>query len=156
MSNPSTPAAAAAEVQRQNQTVAETRRQNSLRKMQQQNQSVAPIIQQKQKEKETRKQVQRDRATVQAAAKAVNSPLTSDADKSTAIATISRTVLKTTGLVADDAASSQMLGRLAADLAANPGTVVALGVKDTIALKVSAADAATLTPKILDRLKKLV
>lgn len=157
MTKPSTPAAAAAEIRRQQQIVAEVARQNSLRR-QQQAQSAAPITQQKQKQNEieTRKQLRRDRAVVQAQAKVVNSPQTSEADRTKAVATLTKTVLKGTRLQADDAASSQMLGKLTADLCANPGTVIGLGVKDAIKLKVSPADAASIPEKVVQRLKRLV
>jgi hypothetical protein len=155
MSRPSTPAAAAAEIQRQYQSAREMSRQNALRKIHQQ--GAAPIIQQnqKQKEKETRKQLQRDRATVQAEARKVNNPNLNEAERTKAVATLSKTVLKGTGL-GTTGDSGTMLGNLTADLCANAGTVVALGVKDTIKLKVSAADAATIPDQVVERLKKLV
>jgi hypothetical protein len=102
-----------------------------------------------------RQQVRRDRATVQAEARRVNSQQTSEADKAKAIAMLSRTVLHGTGH-GTTGNTSEMLGKLTADLVANPGAVIGLGIKDTIALKVSAADAASIPPNIVERLKKLV
>jgi hypothetical protein len=86
----------------------------------------------------------------------VNNPNLSEADRTKAAELLTRTVLKGTGLAPEDTASSQMLGKLTAELVKSPGTVIALGVSDTVKLKVSAADAATITPKIVERLKKLV
>jgi|SRR5580692_9324079 hypothetical protein len=105
--------------------------------------------------KTQRKQIQRERATVQAEARKVNSQQTSESDKAKAIATLSQTVLNGTGH-GTTGNSSEMLGKLTADLVANPGTVIGLGIKDTIALKVSAEDAASIPPKVIERLKKLV
>jgi hypothetical protein len=102
-----------------------------------------------------RQQVRRDRATIQAEAQKVNSQQTSEADKAKAIATLSRTVLNGTGH-STTGNSSEMLGKLTADLVASPGTVIGLGVADTIKLKVSAEDAASIPQKVIDRLKKLV
>jgi hypothetical protein len=49
-----------------------------------------------------------------------------------------------------------MLGKLTAELCANPGTVINLGIQDTIAIKVSAEDAASIPDNVVQRLKKLV
>lgn len=103
-----------------------------------------------------KKALMRDRATVQAEAKKANNPNLSEADRTKAVSMLSKTVLKGTGLVAEDAASSEMLGKLTANLCGSPGTVIGLGIQDAIKLKVSPADAASLTPKIVERLKKLV
>jgi hypothetical protein len=101
------------------------------------------------------KAIHRDKATVQAEAQKANNPNLCEADRTRAIAMLSKTVLKGTGL-STTGDSGAMLGRLTADLVAAPGTVIELGVKDTIALKVSPSDAASIPPKIIDRLKKLV
>lgn len=102
-----------------------------------------------------KKQAQRDRATVQAEARKVNSQQTSETDKAKAIAMLSRTVLRGTGF-GTTGNSFEMLGKLTADLCANPGTVIGLGIEDAIKLKVSAEDAAIIPQKVVDRLKKLV
>lgn len=102
-----------------------------------------------------RKQVQRDRATIQDEVRKLGSLQSSQGDKNRAIATISKVVLKGTGLGADGN-SAEMLGRLTVDLVANPGTVVGLGIQEAIKLKVSPEDAASIPEKVVQRLKKLV
>ena len=105
--------------------------------------------------KAQKQQLRRDRATVQAEAKKVNNPNLSEADRTKAAELLTRTVLKGTGRAATGD-SGPMLAKLAADLCANPGTVINLGIQDTIRLKVSAADAASIPEKVVQRLKKLV
>jgi hypothetical protein len=102
-----------------------------------------------------RKQIQRDRATVQAEALKVKNPNLSEADRTKAAELLTRTVLKGTGH-GTTGDSGTMLGKLTADLCASPGTVIGLGIKDTIALKVSAEDAASIPEDVVQRLKKLV
>jgi hypothetical protein len=102
-----------------------------------------------------RQQVRRDRATVQAEAKKANNPNLSEADRTKAVTMLSKTVLKGTGL-GTTGDSGSMLGKLTADLCASPGTVIGLGIKDTIALKVSAEDAGSIPENVVQRLKKLV
>ena len=106
-------------------------------------------------EKTQRKQVQRDRAAIRAEVKTLNSPQSTQAQQDRAVTTISATVLRGTGLSATGD-SGQMLGRLAVELLNNPGTVIALGVEDTIKLKATAEEAASIPAKVVERLKKLV
>jgi hypothetical protein len=133
MNRPTTPGAAAAEIQRQYQSAAETARQNTQRR-----------------EKEVRRQLQRDRATINAAK--LNSPNAAEANA--AVATISKTVLRGTGLAAADIASPQTLARVTSQLLKDP-TVVDLGVKGVLDLKVSSADAKSIPAPVLQRLIKL-
>ena len=107
--------------------------------------------------KAERKQVQRDRATVQAEARKANNLNLCEADRTKAVATLTKTVLKGTGLSATGD-SGPMLGKLTANLCANPGTVIELGVADTIKLRCSPEDATSILAeaKIVARLKKLV
>lgn len=102
-----------------------------------------------------KQQLQRDRAMVQAEAKRAMNPNLSDAERAKAVTMLSKTVLKGTGLSATGD-SGTMLGKLTADLCASPGTVVALGVEKTIALRTSAAEAETIPDKVVERLKRLV
>jgi hypothetical protein len=102
-----------------------------------------------------RKQIQRDRATIQVEALTISNPQTSDADKAKALAAISSTVLQGTGIVASGD-SGEMLGNLTLDLLKSPAVLVELGITDAIALKVSAADAASIPEKVIQRLKRLV
>jgi len=105
--------------------------------------------------KTQRKQVQRDRAAIRAEARTLSDPHSSQANKDKAINAITATVLRGTGLTTTGN-SAQMLGRLTVDLLSSPGTVVGLGINDTIKLKVSAEDAASIPAQVVARLNKLV
>lgn len=104
--------------------------------------------------KTQRKQLQRDRATIQAESIKLSNPQSTQADKEKAVATISSTVLKGTGL-STTGSTGKMLGRLTVDLLNSPGTVIGLGIQDAIKLK-APEDAASIPPKVVERLKKLV
>lgn len=135
MNRPTTPGAAAAEIQRQYQNTAEIARQNTQRR-----------------EKEKRRQLQRERATINASAQKLNSP--NAADNATAVETITKTVLRGTGLAASDIANPQTLARVTSELLKDP-TVVDLGVKGVLDLKVSSADAKSIPAPVVQRLIKL-
>jgi hypothetical protein len=122
-------------------------------KIQQQNQCVAEIIRQNQNRK--KRELQRDRATIQAKARILDSTQSSAADKAKATAVINRTVLKGTGFSASDVGGPQRLARVTADLLKDP-TVIELGVKGILALKYSAEDAPSIPKEVLQRLNKLV
>jgi hypothetical protein len=135
MNKPGSPAAAAAEIQRQHQSVAETVRQNTQRR-----------------EKETRRQLQRERATINASAQKLNSP--NAADNASAVETITKTVLRGTGIAVSDIASPETLARVTSQVLKDP-TVVDLGVKGVLDLKVSDEDAKSIPAPVVQRLTKL-
>jgi hypothetical protein len=133
MNKPTTPGAAAAEIQRQYESAAEIERQNTQRRA-----------------KEVRRQLQRDRATINAAK--LNSPNAAEANA--AVATISKTVLRGTGLSVSDITSPETLARVTSAVLKDP-TTIDLGVKRVLDLKVSSADAKSIPAPVLQRLIKL-
>lgn len=100
------------------------------------------------------KQLKRDRASIRASIKELKNPAASDADRRKASAAIATTVLKTTGFAADEN-TPKMLADLTAALV-DTGTVGLLGIEESIKLKVSPEDAASIPQKVVKRLSKLV
>jgi hypothetical protein len=136
-SKPGSPAAAAAEIQRQNQNVAEIVKQNNARKV-----------------KEQRRQLQRERVIIRVESEVLNNPQSSTADKDKAIATIGKTVLNGTGLSVSDIANPEALARVSSRILKDPA-VVELGVRKVLDLKVSDEDARSIPAPVVQRLTKL-
>lgn len=84
----------------------------------------------------------------------MKSAQTTDSEKAAAAQQVTSTVLKGTGLAADGE-SPQMLAKLTAELV-DSGKVGLHGLEEAVALTVSAEDAKSIPPKVLNRLKKLV
>jgi len=99
------------------------------------------------------KELARDRATVRAEVKVLTNPQSTHVQKNAAAQAISAVVLRGTGLTAT-AETPKMLARLVSAL--DSGTVGLLGIQDSIKLKCSAAEAASIPANVLKRLDKLV
>lgn len=137
MNKPGSPAAAAAEIQRQHQSVAETVRQNTAQRV-----------------KEQRRQLQRERVIIRVESEVLNNPQSSAADKDKAIATIGKTVLNGTGLSVSDIENPETLARVSSQICKDPA-VVELGVRRVLDLKVSDEDARSIPAPVVQRLTKL-